>query len=252
LIATGTDVSAQQIRYMTEIFIKDNSNITVSTGVTGMEGITQRRSFEQIIQKDFKFNNEEYYQHMTTTDECNNYPLAGDIEIHALSIISGIDIKVFTHQGRDEYTEYQDFNNQMLQDAKLHTITIAFNPMARHYDGIKIPKISQHKEQKTITIKEPKQKILTEEIRRDEFERKRKRNEDKIQNIEEQQPIERSGNNSYKSNEPNPKNKQKKQEECEESNYPTVRNKNKGTPLRKQDRKRAYNKKKQQKCYKAK
>jgi hypothetical protein len=212
-----------------------------------MEGITQRQSFKQIIQKDFKINNdEEYYQHMTTTDEYNNYPLAGDIEIHALSIISEMEIKVYTHQGGNEYTEYRDFNNQILQDTKPHTVAIAFNPMAQHYDGIEFPKltVSHQKEQEAITTKEPKQKIITEEIRRDKLEgRKRKRNEHKIKNTEEQQPIEWLGKNSYKSkNEPKSKNKQPKQEEYEESNYATIENKDKETHHRKQYRKRAYNK----------
>jgi hypothetical protein len=100
-----------------------------------------------------------------------------------------------------------------------------------------------NKEQETVTTREPKQKIITEEIRRYKSEgRKRKRNEYKIKNIEKQQPIEWLEKNSYKSNEPKPKNKQTKQEEYEEPNYPKEENKDKGTQYRKQYRKRAYNK----------
>jgi hypothetical protein len=42
--------------------------------------------------------------------------------------------------------------------------------MAQHYDGIEFSKLSHQKEQERITTKEPKQKIITEEIRRNKFE----------------------------------------------------------------------------------
>jgi hypothetical protein len=77
-----------------------------------------------------------------------------------------------------------------MKDTDPHTVKIAFSPMAQHYDGIKFPQVSHQKKQGKIRISEPSnRKIITEEVRKEDYpgKRKRKTNENKTKCTEQQQ-----------------------------------------------------------------
>jgi hypothetical protein len=125
-----------------------------------------------------------------------------------------------------------------MKDTDPHTVKIAFSPMAQHYDGIKFPQVSHQKKQGKIRISEPSnRKIITEEVRKEDYpgKRKRKTNENKTKCTEQQQQqIKWMGTISSKLNETDPKKKQRKQEETEEAYCPTIENSNLGIQWRNQ------------------